>query len=542
VRNALRGFLQSALSGPVQPRQTSTRGAAAYKPGRAMRTTLRAMQPLDDQRAAVAGELRATGGRDYAQPECSFAHRGRTEPASGTRRWSLLRECVRARRALLNLRLRDASRSIGRMRGILSACDPAFQVRYEPALAALRAAVLLGQDDLPRAHELLLTFSQAAREGSFCKILLRYVDWLRGEAADIPEPAHYADSATCEGRSPLERILTLCVSAALEFEHLRPIIAANLAAEALRIASERYGSTSSVSTLPAVLLAQVAYEQGRLTEAEALIRPRMTAILSSGTAECVRRACILLARISVHRGQSADAHAWLRQVEAIARSRGWRKLLSALREEQARVLSSAAHVPSAATHASRYAQDSSSRGARSFDVLPQYSSVYAALARLASTSSPLSAAERHALLISCLRIGANRGLYRLFVDAGAPVMRLLRALYEESGTTAHAHDLHAYIGLLLRAADTPSVPIRQRAAPAHQPLSRREQTILEMIAQGLSNKRIAQSLGIAPETVKSHAKSIFAKLGTRTRAEAVARAASIGLPYGAELALGLTPA
>jgi LuxR family maltose regulon positive regulatory protein len=50
-----------------------------------------------------------------------------------------------------------------------------------------------------------------------------------------------------------------------------------------------------------------------------------------------------------------------------------------------------------------------------------------------------------------------------------------------------------------------------------------------MIARGMSNKRIAQSLGIAPETVKSHAKSIFFKLAARTRAQAVARADAIGL-------------
>jgi regulatory LuxR family protein len=45
----------------------------------------------------------------------------------------------------------------------------------------------------------------------------------------------------------------------------------------------------------------------------------------------------------------------------------------------------------------------------------------------------------------------------------------------------------------------------------------------------MSNKRIAKSLGIAPETVKSHAKKIFIKLAARTRAQAVARAEATGL-------------
>ena len=460
---------------------------------------------------------------------------------SSTPRWTLLRACARARRALLSLRLREASRAIAQIQGLLGNGDQLLRLRYEPALAALRAAVLLAEDDLPQARELLLDCTRAAAgEGSFCKTLLRYIDWLRGEATEPGEAPHNPDSAAHKGRSVLEQILTLCVNAALEFEHLRPIISANLAAEALRIASERYGAASSVSTLPAVLLAQVVYEQGRLTEAECLIRPRMTAILASGTAECLLRACLLLVRISTNRGQRADALACLRQVEAIARTRGWRRLLSVVRAEQTRILSSANCANGATPHASQFPALSSTGTERSV-VVPQYSSVHAALARIASESSSLTAHERRALLISCLRIGATRGLYRLFVDAGAPVRRLLGTLYEAHGSASEAEDLRAYVGLLLRTAASASAPARRPIEPAHQPLSRREQAILRMIAHGLSNKKIAQSLGIAPETVKSHAKSIFVKLGTRTRAEAVARAASIGLPYGAGLALGLSP-
>jgi len=61
------------------------------------------------------------------------------------------------------------------------------------------------------------------------------------------------------------------------------------------------------------------------------------------------------------------------------------------------------------------------------------------------------------------------------------------------------------------------------------PLSAREGAILNLIAQGLSNKEIARDLAIAPETVKSHVKHIFIKLGAEKRAQAVARAQSLGL-------------
>lgn len=53
-------------------------------------------------------------------------------------------------------------------------------------------------------------------------------------------------------------------------------------------------------------------------------------------------------------------------------------------------------------------------------------------------------------------------------------------------------------------------------------LSVREMHILEALADGMSNKRIARSLSITEETVKSHLKKIYEKLGASDRAHAVA--------------------
>jgi ATP/maltotriose-dependent transcriptional regulator MalT len=60
-------------------------------------------------------------------------------------------------------------------------------------------------------------------------------------------------------------------------------------------------------------------------------------------------------------------------------------------------------------------------------------------------------------------------------------------------------------------------------------LSARERTIVLLMGHGLSNKMIARQLSIAPETVKSHAKSIFWKLMVQSRAQAVYRASTLGL-------------
>lgn len=66
-------------------------------------------------------------------------------------------------------------------------------------------------------------------------------------------------------------------------------------------------------------------------------------------------------------------------------------------------------------------------------------------------------------------------------------------------------------------------------------LSSREKSVLQLIGRGLSNKEIGRELSIAPETVKSHVKHIFVKLGVERRMRALTRAQALGLlaPEGA---------
>jgi Response regulator containing a CheY-like receiver domain and an HTH DNA-binding domain len=69
----------------------------------------------------------------------------------------------------------------------------------------------------------------------------------------------------------------------------------------------------------------------------------------------------------------------------------------------------------------------------------------------------------------------------------------------------------------------------QPGSSAGDAITARERDVLSMIGQGYSNKRIARTLEISPETVKSHVKHIFSKLDVTARSEAVSRAVSLGL-------------
>ena len=66
------------------------------------------------------------------------------------------------------------------------------------------------------------------------------------------------------------------------------------------------------------------------------------------------------------------------------------------------------------------------------------------------------------------------------------------------------------------------------AEDADGALTRRELSVLRLVAQGLGNKEIASELGISTHTVKYHLASLLAKLGVHSRTEAV----TIGLRRG----------
>lgn len=57
----------------------------------------------------------------------------------------------------------------------------------------------------------------------------------------------------------------------------------------------------------------------------------------------------------------------------------------------------------------------------------------------------------------------------------------------------------------------------------------REREVLQLLAEGLPNKAIAQRLGISEHTVKYHVNALLGKLDAQSRTEAVVRATRLGL-------------
>ncbi|MEE4494680.1 response regulator transcription factor [Streptomyces sp. BE230] len=71
--------------------------------------------------------------------------------------------------------------------------------------------------------------------------------------------------------------------------------------------------------------------------------------------------------------------------------------------------------------------------------------------------------------------------------------------------------------------------VRTPAAPGNEQLSAREREVLRLVARGTSNREIAAELFISEATVKTHLTHVFAKLGAKDRAAAVAVAYERGI-------------
>jgi LuxR family maltose regulon positive regulatory protein len=104
-----------------------------------------------------------------------------------------------------------------------------------------------------------------------------------------------------------------------------------------------------------------------------------------------------------------------------------------------------------------------------------------------------------------------------FVDKGTAIQALLPQL-----TGTHSHYVHSLLNAF------PS-HLSSLLSPLLDPLTEREQEVLNCIVAGLSNKAIQEKLFISKNTVRSHIKNLYSKLNVSSRTQAIARARELEL-------------
>jgi LuxR family maltose regulon positive regulatory protein len=131
-----------------------------------------------------------------------------------------------------------------------------------------------------------------------------------------------------------------------------------------------------------------------------------------------------------------------------------------------------------------------------------------------------------------LAMGKSEGYLRTFLDGGPAMLNLLLDARARNIEPAYVMKLLDAFGVRDAPADEQKdglAALPMEASPWLESISAREQQVLALLAAGHTNQSIADSLGITLTTVKSHAGSIYAKLGVKSRTQAIARARELGL-------------
>ncbi len=127
----------------------------------------------------------------------------------------------------------------------------------------------------------------------------------------------------------------------------------------------------------------------------------------------------------------------------------------------------------------------------------------------------LSAYDDDPYIVAALEAGANG--YVLKTATPEELIAAVRAVYRGQS----ALDTAIAQKLLRR--------LTGRAAPAAiEPLTPREREVLQLVAQGLTNRAIGRRLGISDRTVQGHLANIYEKLQVNSRTEAVTKALQLG--------------
>jgi LuxR family maltose regulon positive regulatory protein len=127
-------------------------------------------------------------------------------------------------------------------------------------------------------------------------------------------------------------------------------------------------------------------------------------------------------------------------------------------------------------------------------------------------------------LETSLKLAELENYVRCFIDEGLPMLELLQLAVSRGVRTTYTSRLLG-AGKAARA----RLAAAGSAQPLVEPLTRRELEVLNLVAAGLSNKTIAETLYITVGTVKRHTRNIYGKLAVNSRTQAVVKARELDL-------------
>jgi LuxR family maltose regulon positive regulatory protein len=135
--------------------------------------------------------------------------------------------------------------------------------------------------------------------------------------------------------------------------------------------------------------------------------------------------------------------------------------------------------------------------------------------------------EAVAALERVLTQAEPEGFVRLFADEGPPMAALLEEAAKRGISPNYVSQLRAALGMPdAQAADRGEMAVTQ---PLAEPLSQRELEVLRLLRTDMSGREIAGELSISLNTLHTHTRNIYGKLGVNSRQAAVHRAEELNL-------------
>jgi LuxR family maltose regulon positive regulatory protein len=331
------------------------------------------------------------------------------------------------------------------------------------------------------------------------------------------------------------------------------------------------GTHANSNAMASVLYASTLYEAGEIDQAAHLLNIYVPLIRDIALPDQMILGHVLLSRLLFHRGDVDQALHLLTELEYLGHRKTLPRVVASARLERARMLMLQGNASAAGMELDRAGTPGLWERVERMRLLA-HDTDYLALARLRQEvaggdaeralaglereiSAALSANRlRRALKLRLLRamallrsgneaaalaaIGevlaqaAPEGFVRLVVDEG-PAAGLLVQRYaqSEAGRSNGASPLFAqYLDRLLQAfGPLPDEEPPAMQAPPADPLTRGEIRVLQLLAEGYSNNAMAEKLFVSENTVRTHLRNINAKLGARSRTQAVAIGRRIGL-------------
>ena len=507
--------------------------------------------------------VRHSGGPDPSRP---------TVPGSQSTGPSPSTLLLRAWRNLAELRIDDALTNIAQFGEVVAHVDAPVAPRSQEFAGLLRAilVVLTSYDGttVRSALAVLEKRHRSAGRSTAVAAMLRIGYWKTGDFDQyyaVPRGRHAV--ATHRGTHGLATIIGAAFEAIVEAEQLRLAVATRLARNSHERGLSRFGKRSPVTARAAMVLAELLYEEGHCTGLETLVMDSLATVRISGDGETALRGYRVLARLAARRKDTEFAFLILREAEVLADARGWTTMLAQIWLLRTQLLLMEGRSREAALCPQRIEALACGQGSSTDDMLRSsyalaQAQVFTAAGeprRAATILRELQAAssgkrntylalqlsvhladallacgdhtEGRAILIQALQVGARAGVHQTFVDAGAHVAEQMLSFHHAAPYDNRLPtELRPYIcSILADRAQSNWGASSTRVSRVTESLSPREHSILRLMSCGLSNKRVAQELQIAPETVKSHVKGIFIKLAVQTRAHAVSTAGALGL-------------